>query len=99
VSVDPAADAQEYAPVSVEAPVWMEVVGRIWSTQMLVVMGGPRLGDVESTAAAAAVGAPFSLLSGGLLCLAGVALIARRLPQLARYDAWHDPTANPSGPA
>jgi MFS family permease len=76
-----------------------ELRGRIWSTQMLVVMGGPRLGDLESTAVAAAIGAPFSLLSGGLLCLAGVALIARRLPQLAGYDAWHDPGASPSRPA
>ena len=75
-----------------------ELRGRIWSAQMLVVMGGPRLGDVESTAVAAAVGAPFSLLSGGLLCLAGVALIARRLPQLAGYDAWHEPDASPSRP-
>jgi MFS family permease len=76
-----------------------ELRGRIWSTQMLVVMGGPRLGDLESTAVAAAIGAPFSLLSGGLLCLAGVALIARRLPHLAGYDAWHDPGASPSRPA
>ena len=76
-----------------------ELRGRIWSTQMLVVMGGPRLGDVEATAVAAAAGAPFAVLSGGLLCLAGVALVAWRLPELARYEAWPVSSADPSRPA
>jgi hypothetical protein len=48
---------------------------------------------------AAAAGAPFAVLSGGLLCLAGVALVAWRLPELARYEAWPVSSADRSRPA
>jgi hypothetical protein len=53
----------------------------------MVVIGGPRLGDIESTAVAAAIGPVASVVSGGLLCLAGVVAVARRFPQLSAYDA------------
>ncbi|MGZ6259630.1 MAG: MFS transporter, partial [Candidatus Limnocylindrales bacterium] len=47
----------------------------------------PRLGDIEATAVAALTSAQFSVISGGLLCLVGVAFVAWRYPQLAAYDA------------
>jgi MFS family permease len=65
--------------------------GRLSALHLTVVVGGPRIGGMESTAVAAITNAPFSVVSGGLLCLAGLALVAWRFPQLARYDA-HAPT-------
>jgi hypothetical protein len=52
----------------------------------LVVAGGPRLGDVESGTVAALTSPAFSVVSGGLACLASVGLIAAAYPQLAAYD-------------
>jgi predicted MFS family arabinose efflux permease len=61
--------------------------GRMSSVFLLVVSGGPRLGDVEAGAAAALAGVRFSVVSGGVACLAGVALVAAAFPALLRYDA------------
>jgi MFS family permease len=60
--------------------------GRMSAVFSVVVAGGPRLGDIESGTVAGAVGARFSVASGGLLCLAGVAVIVLAFPALARYD-------------
>ena len=60
--------------------------GRVSSLNSMVVFGGPRLGDIESTTVAALTNAQFSVFSGGLLCLIGVAIVARWLPPLAAYD-------------
>jgi len=60
--------------------------GRTNSVYGLVVAGGPRLGDVESGTVAALTSASFSVVSGGLACLASVGLVAALFPQLAAYD-------------
>jgi MFS family permease len=60
--------------------------GRMSAVYSLVVTGGPRLGDIESGAVAGAVGVRASVVSGGLLCLVGVAVILVAFPDLARYD-------------
>jgi hypothetical protein len=54
---------------------------------MLVVTSGPRLGDLESGIAASLTTAGVAVVSGGLACVAGVALIAVLFPALARYDS------------
>jgi MFS family permease len=54
--------------------------GRLMGVQMAVVAGGPRLGDLESGAVASAFGTTFSVVSGGLACVAGALLVARSLP-------------------
>ena len=59
--------------------------GRMSSIFGIVVTSGPRLGDLESGTVAAATGVEFSVVSGGLLCLLGLAAIAVAFPQLARY--------------
>ena len=61
--------------------------GRMSSVFMLVVASGPRLGDVEAGSVAALAGVRFSIVSGGLACLAGVGLVVLAFPALARYDA------------
>ncbi len=66
--------------------------GRMSAVFGLVVTGGPRLGDIESGSVAGVSSARFSVVSGGLACLAGVALIAFACPSLVRYDTadWLD---------
>jgi predicted MFS family arabinose efflux permease len=60
--------------------------GRMSSVFSLVVAGGPRLGDIESGTVAALTSPAFSVVSGGLACLASVGVIAAAFPQLAAYD-------------
>ncbi|WP_187369509.1 hypothetical protein [Baekduia soli] len=61
--------------------------GRMSSVFSLVVTSGPRLGDVEAGSAAALGGVRFSVVSGGLACVVGVAVILVAFPALLRYDA------------
>ena len=61
--------------------------GRVSALHLMVVTGGPRVGDMEAAGVAALVGAQASVVSGGVLCLLGLAVVAWRLPQLWRYDA------------
>jgi hypothetical protein len=61
--------------------------GRMASIFTVVVAGGPRLGDAESGLVAAAVGAQASVVSGGILCIAGVGAVAAFFPALWRYSA------------
>jgi MFS family permease len=61
--------------------------GRMSSTFSLVVTSGPRLGDVEAGSVAALAGVRFSVVSGGIACVAGAALIAIAVPALLHYDA------------
>ena len=61
--------------------------GRMSSVFSLVVTSGPRLGDVEAGAVAGVAGPRFSVTSGGLACLVGVALVIVAFPALVRYDA------------
>jgi transmembrane secretion effector len=61
--------------------------GRLSGIHILVVTGGPRLGDLEA-GAVASVFSPFvSVVSGGLLCVAGTALLALLVPAFGRYHA------------
>lgn len=55
-----------------------EFRSRISSIQMSVVQGGPRLGDMEAGVVAGLTSTEFAIVSGGLACIAGVALLAWR---------------------
>jgi MFS family permease len=59
--------------------------GRLSGIHITVVAGGPRLGDVEAGLMAAAFSPTVSVVSGGLLCIAGVGLLAAFVPEFARY--------------
>ena len=59
--------------------------GRLSSINYLVVAGGPRLGDLEAGLVAAATTPTFSVVSGGLLCIAGAGLISWLAPSFRRY--------------
>ncbi|MFN2477721.1 MAG: MFS transporter [Pseudonocardiaceae bacterium] len=61
--------------------------GRLQAVFIVVVVGGPRLGDLESGAVATAFTPRLSVVSGGLACLAGIGLLALAVPAFLRYDA------------
>jgi MFS family permease len=61
--------------------------GRLGGIFLLVVSGGPRLGDVEAGLVAAAVSPAFSVVSGGLACVVGAFACAAGYPELRRYEA------------
>jgi MFS family permease len=60
--------------------------GRLQGVFIVVVTGGPRIGDVEAGSVAAAFGTQLSVVTGGLACLVGVGLLAAMFPSFARYD-------------
>jgi MFS family permease len=59
--------------------------GRLSGIHITVVAGGPRIGDAEAGFAAAAFGPTVSVVSGGVLCVAGVGALALLVPEFARY--------------
>jgi MFS family permease len=65
--------------------------GRLSGTFFAVVAGGPRLGDAETGLAAAVGGPQFAVWSGGLACVAGVAVLLWRVPELWRDDGGGQP--------
>jgi MFS family permease len=65
--------------------------GRLSGIELAVVATGPALGDLEAGAVASLVSVPFSIVSGGLACIAGVGILGAFFPQFARYDV-RDPT-------
>ena len=60
---------------------------RLSAIQIAVVQGGPKLGDLESGAVAALSSTAVSVVSGGLLCMLGVAILAVRRPQFYAEQA------------
>ena len=61
--------------------------GRLFGIHILVVTGGPRLGDLEAGLVAAAFSPLVSVVSGGLFCIIGAGLVAWRVPAFRRYHA------------
>jgi MFS family permease len=59
--------------------------GRMTSVNMVFFMGGPQLGELEAGAAAALLGAPAAMVTGGVGCLLALGWIAARYPQLRTY--------------
>jgi MFS family permease len=60
--------------------------GRLAAIQIGVVQGGPRLGDLEAGAVGNAFGNEISVVSGGLACIAGAALLAWRMPGFRKVE-------------
>ena len=61
--------------------------GRMIGVNMVFFVGGPQLGELEAGAVANWLGAPFSVVSGGLGCMLAVAWLAAATPELRRYRA------------
>ncbi len=59
--------------------------GRLSAVNIVVVTGGPRLGDVEAGIVASLASPTVSVITGGLLCLVGVVALGLAVPSFARY--------------
>jgi MFS family permease len=59
--------------------------GRMTSVNMIFFMGGPQLGNLEAGIVAAMFGAPFSVISGGIVTVLLVGLTTWLVPQLREY--------------
>jgi MFS family permease len=64
-----------------------ELRGRLSAVYLMVVVGGPYLGDIEAGAVASAFSVEVSIVSGGVLCLAGLAAAALAFPAVWAYRA------------
>ena len=59
--------------------------GRMIGINMVFFQGGPQLGELEAGVVANWLGAPFSVISGGLGCLIATGWVAASTPALRRY--------------
>lgn len=64
-----------------------EMRGRLQGVFVVVVAGGPRLGDLRSGATAAVAGATFSWVAGGIASVILVLVAAALVPAFRHYDA------------
>lgn len=77
-----------------QATVTDAVRGRLSAIHILVVTGGPRLGDFEAGLVASAFSPTVSVVGGGLACIAGVLVVAALFPSFATYRAPRAGTAS-----
>lgn len=61
--------------------------GRLQGVFVVVVAGGPRLGELITGGASVGLGEGPTLLAGGVLCILGVSALMRWQPGFLRYDA------------
>jgi MFS family permease len=59
--------------------------GRMTSINMIFARGGPQLGNLEAGLVAAWIGAPLSVVTGGIATVIATAIVAWRVPQLRNY--------------
>jgi MFS family permease len=63
------------------------LLGRLSGIEFMQVASAPSLGNVEAGALASATSIRFSIVSGGLACVVGCALLALAFPALRRYES------------
>jgi MFS family permease len=64
-----------------------ELRGRLAGIEQVSYSTGPLLGNVEAGGVASLTSVQFSIVSGGLMCMAGVGIAVVLLPAFWRYDA------------
>ena len=64
-----------------------ELRGRVSGIEFAQVAATPALGNVEAGLVASLTTLRFSIVSGGVLCVAGTVLVALAVPAFTRYDA------------
>jgi MFS family permease len=60
--------------------------GRMTSINMIFFMGGPQLGEVEAGTIAALIGAPLSVVTGGVACVLAAVFTLIKAKSLRRYE-------------
>ena len=61
--------------------------GRMTSVNMIFFMGGPQLGEVEAGTVAALIGAPLSVITGGVACVLAATFTFVKARSLRQYEA------------
>ena len=74
-----------------------EMRGRMQGVFIVVVAGGPRLGDLRAGASAAAFGVTASWVGGGIACVVIVLALAAAVPALRNYRAGDGPAPRQRG--
>lgn len=64
-----------------------ELRGRLAGIEMISYLSGPKLGDTEAGLVASIFGVTVSIVSGGVLCVVGVAISCFMLPKFWRYHS------------
>jgi MFS family permease len=64
-----------------------EMLGRVSGIEFMQVAAAPAIGNLEAGALAAATSLRFSIVSGGVACVAGCFVLALAFPALVRYHA------------
>lgn len=103
------AGAGDFVSATFRSTIWNQTIpdalrGRLAGIELANVASGPLLGNTEAGAVSAWRGPTFSIVSGGLACLAGAALLTVTMPAFRRYrsDAPPEPldvTPERTGPA
>ena len=60
--------------------------GRMTSINMIFFMGGPQLGEVEAGTVAALIGAPLSVIIGGVACVLAATAAFVKAKSLRQYE-------------
>ena len=60
--------------------------GRLAGLEMISYTSGPKLGDAEAGIVATLLSIRTSVVSGGILCVVGTAIISALIPQFVRYQ-------------
>ena len=63
--------------------------GRLQGVFIVVVAGGPRLGELVGGLATSVLGERWTAVVGGLLCVVAIGVLARLQPGFLRYDSHH----------
>jgi hypothetical protein len=71
--------------------------GRMQGVFIVVVAGGPRLGDLRAGVSAAAFGLTWAWVGGGIACVVVVLVLAVAQPALVRYRKPMESSAGPDG--
>lgn len=66
-----------------------ELLGRVSALNLMVVAGGPRVGDIEAGLVAQWIGPASSVVVGGIACLVGTLIVGACSAPLRRYRAPH----------
>jgi hypothetical protein len=60
--------------------------GRLAGLELISYTSGPKLGDAEAGIVATLFSVRTSIVSGGIVCVVGTAIISALIPQFVRYD-------------
>ena len=87
-----AAGAADMSSVIFRATLWNQTIpdhmrGRMAGIEQLSYSIGPTLGTTRSGVVASVTSVPFSIASGGAVCVAGTVVLCALLPRFWRYDA------------